>query len=124
MSTRCQTLITIDGEPAACIYRHCDGYPEGMGNDICKALQKTSDAGKFAAMLLSAWTFDCELEQIGAEHDDAEYVYTVDFPGWRQLSRQVSVRIQCHGIQGDDVLFHGSPADARPYILRTAFAGK
>jgi hypothetical protein len=40
MSTRSLTYIheTEKSEPFVCIYRQCDGYPEGIGNDLKKIL--------------------------------------------------------------------------------------
>lgn len=81
MSTRCQTFITFNGKPVATVYRHCDGYPMGMGLDLINMCRKSSTAHELLVKLLTAWDFDAELEEIGAKHGDTEYEYYVDFSG-------------------------------------------
>lgn len=80
MSTRCQTFITCKGEPVATIYRHCDGYPSGMGKDLAEMCGRKLSAQALVVKILTAWNFNAELEEVSAKHGDTEYEYYVDFP--------------------------------------------
>lgn len=80
MSTRCQTFIKANGRPVATIYRHCDGYPTGMGKDLCDMMRRETTPQEMVVKILTAWNFDAELEEIDAKHGDTEYEYTVEFP--------------------------------------------
>lgn len=82
MSTRCQTFIYQGDEKVATIYRHCDGYPSGMGLDLCTILQRCKDMSSFVAAVLTCPMFDAEIEPVDAKHGDTEYEYVVRFPEW------------------------------------------
>lgn len=83
MSTRCQIFIKECGEPVVTMYRHYDGYPTGMGQELVQMLTKCETAQELTVMLLTAWNFQVELEPINAKHGDTEYEYTVEFNnGW------------------------------------------
>lgn len=76
-------------EPIARWYRHCDGYPEANGFDICKSLAEADMLDKvnnrnWAQHFLKRYMalgIDVELEPPAGEgqwcHDDLEYVYRV-----------------------------------------------
>ena len=44
MGTACNTVFTYpEGNPAAVVYRHWDGYPEGAGKDLGIFLERCAD---------------------------------------------------------------------------------
>ena len=106
MSTRSATIIrqtTHWGEQAETeelmrFYRHCDGYPEGHGVDIAEACvnalakgteKRTSPWGyEYQTLNNRNWAqhvfgelfnMDCdlELEPLGTEHGDIDYLYVI-----------------------------------------------
>lgn len=92
MSTRCQTFITEGGNKVATIYRHCDGYPEGMGLDLCEMLEDLekydwADSNALVKRILSTDKFYAEIECIEAKHGDTEYEYYIDFAGWGEARK-------------------------------------
>ncbi|MEW6664173.1 MAG: hypothetical protein AB1512_02985 [Thermodesulfobacteriota bacterium] len=49
MSTRAMVAFQERcGSPYSVFYRHCDGYPTGLGLDLMRALKKAQDPGKVA----------------------------------------------------------------------------
>lgn len=94
MSTRCMAIVRSkelygNGNAAtvevARIYRHCDGYPEGMGMDIAEAARHADEwhdknnrnwAQPFLHALLG---MDADMELCGPteEHPDIDYLYVV-----------------------------------------------
>lgn len=93
MSTRCQAFISAAGKPVATIYRHCDGYPTGMGKDLCEIASRTKFPGDMVAKILTAYDFDAELETIDAKHGDTEYEYYVNFPSeYGECSPNITVK--------------------------------
>lgn len=94
MSTRCQTFIKAEGKPVATIYRHCDGYPTGMGNDLCDMARKTRSPHAMVVKILTAWNFDAEIEEIDAKHGDTEYEYTVEFPKMSHYDSEPTITVK------------------------------
>ena len=96
MSTRSATIIRqttywgeqADTEELMRFYRHCDGYPEGHGMDMARAVQNADRAmpdprGWLASFLswfyaTSPYALDIEFEPKGCQHGDLEYLYVVD----------------------------------------------
>jgi hypothetical protein len=98
MSTRCNIHFQGWGETRANIYRHCDGYPEGIFPDLRQFFDdleaQTSDtrysdpeylAAKFLVWQASRFARDPEkpLEFLSVspcieDHGDIEHIYTVD----------------------------------------------
>lgn len=62
MSTRCNVVVQ-DGNQSICIYRHCDGYPDGahgVVNTLRKAFKfawplPRFEASDFSAAIVAAW---------------------------------------------------------------------
>ena len=96
MSTRSATIIRqttywgedADTEEIMRFYRHCDGYPEGHGLDMAKAVKSAdtdnpreeewlADVLKWF-LILSPYTPYIEFEPYGCEHSDIEYLYVVE----------------------------------------------
>ena len=81
MSTRCHTIVNKDGHEAF-IYRHCDGYPSGAGEDLKAFINENKDnlenwsVNDFGAELQN-YGYGYEFENIGV-HGDEDYVYFVD----------------------------------------------
>lgn len=92
MSTRCQLFITEDNKPVATIYRHYDGYPEGMGVFLANALDDGSgdlviDVTAFIHKLLDftdTYNVHLEFEGIESLHGDTEFEYHINFSGWNK----------------------------------------
>lgn len=96
MSTRSATIIRqttywgedADTEELMRFYRHCDGYPEGHGMDMARAVQNADRAmpdqrGWLASFLswfyaTSPYALDIEFEPFGCQHGDLEYLYVVE----------------------------------------------
>ena len=95
MSTRCHTIVTKNGHEAF-IYRHCDGYPGGAGEDLKDFIDENKDnlenwsVNDFGAELQN---YGCgyEFENVGV-HGDEDYVYFVD------LNNKV---LECYRSKGD-----------------------
>lgn len=91
MSTRCN-IIVDDGSKRIQIYRHQDGYPEGVLPDLFKALEYAWDlprfeADDFAAAIVRAWKerggdiyIDGSPKAWEMIHGDVEYVYIIKPP--------------------------------------------
>lgn len=96
MSTRAQISFNSGGQRSALIYRHSDGYPEGLGQDLLTFFKEvagqTSDTRFTDPEYLAAkWVvFDSTsggtLNFLGVGicvdlHDDIDYLYNVDCDG-------------------------------------------
>lgn len=96
MSTRAQISFNSGGKRQALIYRHCDGYPEGLGQDLVnffKEVQKQTSDTRFTdpEYLAAKWVvWDSgargRLDFLGVGvsmelHGDIEYLYNVDCDG-------------------------------------------
>jgi len=91
MSTRCALVVRESNvwepgrpyEEVLRLYRHCDGYPEGMGNDlkrICKSYFDESRRTSWSQWLVSELAKICsyEIEPKSTVHGDLEYLYRID----------------------------------------------
>lgn len=101
---------TSESEEVLRAYRHCDGYPEGMGLDIAKACMLSDEwpnggmawirrnnrnwCQPFLHFLMGS-DADIEVEPAGCEHGDIKYLYVVE--GTRDLSGG-KVPVDCYGI--------------------------
>ena len=101
MSTRATVHFQRHGEDKAIVYRHSDGYPEGLGNDLQEFLTECGllSDNRFGdpSYLASKWVVadsarnvrgDHRLEFLGvgivlADPGDIEYRYTVNCNGAR-----------------------------------------
>lgn len=71
MTRACVIIKKSDRE--LIFYRHCDGYPSGLGTDLMECL--VSDP----TLTLFNIIEDCGLELTDSIHGDIEYLYTIDF---------------------------------------------
>lgn len=96
MSTRSATIIrqtTYWGEQAETeevmrFYRHCDGYPEGHGMEMAKAIRNAdydeTERSYWIAGLLkwfltnNPYATNIEFEDRNSQHGDLEYLYVID----------------------------------------------
>lgn len=93
MSTRSATIIKqttcwgeqADTEELMRFYRHCDGYPEGHGIDMARAVvlaDKNGIAPEYWVQGVLEFFFcnsiGVEFEPHGCEHGDLEYLYVVE----------------------------------------------
>lgn len=95
MSTRSATIIrqiTYWGEQAETddlmrFYRHCDGYPEGHGLEMAKAIRNADNDGTKPSQWLAGmlkwfltdnpYSANIEFEDRSSQHGDLEYIYVV-----------------------------------------------
>lgn len=86
MSTRSATIITTtapwygEQREVARFYRHCDGYPEGHGAQMAKALGTVENDGYWVADFIRELVGSynrLEFEPKGFEHGDIEFLYLV-----------------------------------------------
>lgn len=91
MSTRCALIVTERNvwrderpvEEVFRLYRHCDGYPEGMGEElkeICRSYFEAKSRLSWSQWLVSQLACLCsfEIEPTSAVHGDLNYLYRVD----------------------------------------------
>lgn len=82
MSTRATILIRQESRNAHFrIYHHTDGYPDGIGADIKRVLDKTNSwcACCIANDMLKGLNgFDEHYELTFCQHGDEEYAYLID----------------------------------------------
>lgn len=78
MSTRAAIIIK-DTKSKNNLYRHCDGYPEGLGEEIKEFLDTYKEAASVSADTLA---MDMNREGIASHtdciHSDEEYLYIID----------------------------------------------
>lgn len=102
---------TVESEEVLRAYRHCDGYPEGMGLDVawsCMMADKWPNDGAMEWLnknnrnwcqsflhFIMRPKADIEVEPANCEHGDIEYLYVVE--GTRDLSGG-KVPVDCYGI--------------------------
>lgn len=92
MSTRAQVRVVCNGCPMN-FYRHSDGYPSGLGNDIKAALLdvlkgKNRDDDVNAETVSQKLVMHLGCQPTFTMHFDIEYFYLLDFDshtyeGWR-----------------------------------------
>ena len=121
MSTRSATIIrqaTYWGEQAEKeelmrFYRHCDGYPEGHGIDMARAVRLADKKGIAPEYWVQGVLefFFCnnvgvEFEPKGCQHGDLEYLYVVeglvDHRWGAKYDGKLPVIISVYGIGWDE----------------------
>ena len=91
--------VTFNEHPKkwnAQFYKHCDGYPEGLGVDIAESILDDQK--------LNSW----ELEHIDIVHGDIEYMYYI----WQAHGRDIWISIfEMHQWEDKDIecIFVGKP---------------
>lgn len=92
MSTRCNIIIRDTDGRAMQLYRHSDGYPEGVIPDLKEALAYAWDlprfeADDFSAAIVRAWKqhgggiyIDGNYIPWQSVHGDIEFLYVIDPP--------------------------------------------
>ena len=121
MSTRSQTIINFGEKRVLTFYRHCDGYPQGHGCDLCKAVEKAGDDVIELLSLLRIYDIEIEPAMVG-ERGDVEFLYEVTYPdplGYYPEGRpDVNVRItKTRSWESRIVLYDGTPKDVRIEII-------
>lgn len=74
MSTRANVIVK-KGDRSLYFYRHCDGYPEELGEDLIDCL--VSDPVDTLFNIIE----NCNLELTDSIHGDIEYLYIIDLDG-------------------------------------------
>ena len=78
-------------------YKHCDGYPEGLGVDIANSLIDRES-------LRSSW----EIEELQTQHGDLDFIYYV----WQKYDDSTWISIfemMDYGDQVGECIFVGRP---------------
>ena len=78
-------------------YKHCDGYPEGLGVDIANSLIDRES-------LRSSW----EIEELQTQHDDLDFIYYV----WQKYDDSTWISIfemMEYGDHEGECIFVGRP---------------
>lgn len=93
MSTRAHVIIKKKGEEDVYAYHHCDGYPDGVGEDLKRFIidEGTAAKPKLTAKLLNEWDDSFEIDD--GIHGDEEYIYVIDLD---------EKTVKGYGIWGDD----------------------
>lgn len=110
MSTRAMILVEY-GEawtsPYHMYYRHYDGYPSGLGNDLLNAMEK----GKFIEDILKEVGARDEAGTIANPEDaflkhqgDLEWIYVIRNPDSDSISLEI-LKTSCPGLIGKDFVF-------------------
>ena len=142
MSTRSQIRFTGNNDITTQIYRHSDGYPEGVIPDLKKffawyesepqarhgdSSYATADFIYFSKATLSedlkkagAYKIGMGVENKGEIHGDEEYLYTVDVDTHNVKVQEADEKL---GFEKSKVLFEGSLDDAyKKYVAKKAKA--
>ena len=82
MSTRANVIVK-KGDRELIFYRHCDGYPSGLGEDLEKSI--VSDPTFTLFNIIE----DCDLELTDSIHGDIEYLYILDLDDMSLLKMNV-----------------------------------
>lgn len=95
MSTRCNVVIKQSDDNYYVLYHHYDGYPNGVGRELPKLLERI-DAGHASsperlAKKINALDSSYEDEENGTIAPDIEYLYVID------LSDK---KIRCYSVDG------------------------
>ena len=133
MGTRCLTRVFDGDQEIACIYRHYDGYPDGMGHDLAGWLDgkrvvngyssaaklpremRLNGPGRVAAFLVSA-LFD--------HGNDPEIMP----PGTSNIGEDYEYHVKCPDLGMIDSLkpdnYDGLPIVLECFEVRGGYAGK
>ena len=78
MSTRAHIIIKKKGEEDTYVYHHCDGYPDGVGEDLKRFIidEGTAEKPKSFATLLNERDDYFRIDD--GIHGDEEYIYYID----------------------------------------------
>lgn len=118
MSTRCMVNIMIEDRIAAKIYRHCDGYPSGMGVDLSDAIgwKGECDPSQLATRILSSHIFSAGIVPADSKFGDLDYEYTVKY---EFSNSKWPKEIVVHKLTWDPgrAVFDGSAEDFRQWVL-------
>lgn len=111
MSTRSNTHIYIDGKRSLSFYRHCDGYPEGHGMQMAKMMNAQFDVSMLVKEMIM--NGNAEIEQIGTEHSDIDYLYRVYYktPESSYYPQPYKIKVErpkC-AVRQDGFVFDGTP---------------
>lgn len=98
MSTRANILIQY-GETSIYIYRHCDGYPAGLGVDLAEKVTKAKNAADLVRLLLAEKYAKQSYEKKARHvyelttefHGDIEWAYVVHYPTHRFAKQEPTV---------------------------------
>jgi len=118
MSTRAQIRfatreegVTFNEHPDkihAQFYKHCDGYPEGLGVDIANSLIDRES-------LRSSW----EIEELQTQHGDLDFIYYI----WQKYDDSTWISIfemMDYGDHEGECVFVGTPEKLiKKYKLNT-----
>lgn len=121
MSTRSATIIrqttywgeTPNTEELMRFYRHCDGYPEGHGIDIARAVALADKKGIAPEYWVQGvlefffYNYDgVEFEPLSRQHGNLEYLYVVegmvDYRPGAKHDGKLPVTISVYGIGWDE----------------------
>lgn len=133
MSTR--AIITFRNEmfdPVCCIYKHCDGYIDGLGHSLAEWLmqmtiingigsgERTHDYANGIGCLAAKWIADNKTETgdiyLCAYGDYQDYNYDVimqpnDGSRGHKMKTDDCIRIEIRKYDEPDLLFSGSPSE-------------
>lgn len=118
MSTRCMVNIMIEDRIAVKIYRHCDGYPSGMGVDLSDAIgrREECDPSQLVSRILSSHAFSANIVSADSRFGDLDYEYTVKYEFEHSKGPKEIVVHELTWGPGK-VVFDGTPADFRQWVL-------
>ena len=71
MSTRANVIVK-KGDRKLIFYRHCDGYPDGLGEELKNCIASNPVDTLFNIIE------NCNLELTNSVHGDIEYLYILD----------------------------------------------
>jgi hypothetical protein len=111
-------------------YRHCDGYPEGHGIDMARAVtlaDKKGIAPEYWVQGVLEFFFcnnvGVEFEPYGCEHGDVEYLYvvegTVDYRPGATKGGRLPITISLYDIGWDE--FYADAEKQEPIFSGTAY---
>lgn len=77
MSTRCHIVVIDNGEEKGYIYHHCDGYPDGVGEELKEILSKCNEYNDYETIMEKILDYDDSYEEDTGIHGDEEYIYKI-----------------------------------------------
>ena len=76
MSTRCHIIIEESFDKEHYIYHHCDGYPEGVGEELKEILEKCPSYD-WETIMEKILAYSDQYEEDNGIHGDEEYIYVI-----------------------------------------------
>ena len=144
MSTRSATIIRqttyygemdVNTEELMRFYRHWDGYPEGHGLDMARAIAIADQRGYIKNssqwlasfltwyLIISPNTCHIEFEPYGCQHGDLEYLYVVEGTVDRRWNGtkdgKLPITISVYGINWDESYYDAEKRE--PIFSGTAY---